>query len=130
MKYAFISALILSLLTLFTACDAHPADANGGQATTTTPAAAITTTTASPLATTTSVPSASGKRLTADEAKTIALQHAAVQELDTVDWEIELDYEREKTVYEVSFDTREWEFEYEIDAVSGTVLRHQKEPHD
>ncbi len=44
--------------------------------------------------------------------------------------EIKLDYKNGLAVYEVEFDTAEFEYDYEIDAVSGAVVKSKKEAND
>lgn len=58
----------------------------------------------------------------------IAVAHAGVYEI--FDEEVELDYERGKAVYEVSFESDKTEYEYEIDATNGDVLRFESEKDD
>ena len=66
--------------------------------------------------------------ITADKAKATALTLAGVKESDVFDLEVDLDKERSTWVYEISFETTEFEFEYEIDAISGEALHSHKEP--
>lgn len=60
--------------------------------------------------------------LTRNDAQAIALENAGytVQEV----WDLEVEFERAWSgdYYEVSFDTAAKEYEYKIDAQSGTVL--------
>lgn len=64
------------------------------------------------------------------KAKSIALNHAGVSENQAYDMDIELDDEDGKLVYEVEFKSNSMEYDYEIDAVSGAVLRHEVERDD
>ncbi len=123
MKRIFSLTLVLGVFLLSTACGTLPANADGDTTTT-----IITTTAATTTGTEQATPT--GKQLTPEEAKAKALGHAAVNEVDTFDWDIELDYEYGQAVYEVSFETREFEFEYEIHAYNGEVLRFEKERND
>ena len=43
---------------------------------------------------------------------------------------MELDKEKGKTVYEVDFEVGSYEYEYEIDAYSGEIVKHEKEYDD
>ncbi|MBR3817432.1 MAG: PepSY domain-containing protein [Clostridia bacterium] len=61
------------------------------------------------------------------KAAQIALSHAGLKKADVREFECELDYERGAKVYEVSFDYGRYDYEYEIDAVSGKILRNHKE---
>lgn len=67
----------------------------------------------------------SGADIGASAAKAAALSHAGVS--DIRDYECELDYEHGKAVYEISFKANGYEYDYEIDAVSGAVLNAEKE---
>ena len=64
------------------------------------------------------------------KAKSIALDHAGVSENQAYDMDIELDDEDGKLVYEVEFKSGRMEYDYEIDAVSGAVLKHEAELDD
>ena len=64
------------------------------------------------------------------KAKSIALNHAGVSESKAYDMEIELDDEDGRLVYEVEFKSGNMEYAYEIDASSGTVLKHEAELDD
>lgn len=70
------------------------------------------------------------KKKTAAQAKAAAFQHANVKESQVTDLDVELDKENGKLVYEVSFDAVGYEYDYDIDAYTGKVLRHQKEKDD
>ncbi len=61
------------------------------------------------------------------EAKRIALEHAGIKESDARKLEAELDREHGRVVYDVSFDSGSYEYDYEIDAVTGTVIKADKE---
>ena len=61
----------------------------------------------------------------ADAARAAALNHAGVS--DVWDYECERDFEHGKTVYEISFQSGGYEYDYEIDAASGAVLKSEKE---
>ncbi len=66
----------------------------------------------------------------AEKAKEVALTHAGVNEADLLDVDIEMDMENGILVYEVDFDTARWEYEYDVHATRGQVLKHQKEAND
>ena len=61
------------------------------------------------------------------KAKSIALNHAGVSESKAYDMDIELDDEHGKLVYEIEFKSDNMEYDYEIDASSGAVLKHESE---
>ena len=52
-----------------------------------------------------------------------ALKHAGVAETSLTEKHVELDRDGNTMIYQVKFETRSQEYEYEIDAASGTVLR-------
>ena len=64
------------------------------------------------------------------KAKSIALNHAGVSENEAYDMEIELDDEDGTLVYEVEFKSGNMEYDYEIDAASGAILKHEAELDD
>ena len=64
------------------------------------------------------------------KAKSIALNHAGVSENKAYDMEIELDDEDGTLVYEVEFKSGNMEYDYEIDASSGAILKHEAELDD
>ena len=64
------------------------------------------------------------------KAKSIALNHAGVSEDKVYDMDIELDDEDGRLVYEVEFKSGNMEYDYEIDAASGAVLKHESELND
>ena len=61
------------------------------------------------------------------KAKSIALNHAGVNENKAYDMGIELDDEDGRLVYEVEFKSGNMEYDYEIDASSGAILKHETE---
>ena len=65
-----------------------------------------------------------------DEAKKIALENAAVSEAETKGLEVELDREGQYPVYEVCFDTDGYEYEYDVDAETGEIVRVFREADD
>ena len=67
-----------------------------------------------------------GGTLTQDEALAKALQHAGVSKPDFVK-RIELDYEHGRKVFEVKFYQGGFEYEFDIDAETGAVLKYEKD---
>ena len=63
--------------------------------------------------------------ISAEEAKAAALEHAGVSDIRK--YECERDVERGKAVYEISFVSGGYEYEYEIAAADGSVLKYEKE---
>lgn len=63
-----------------------------------------------------------------DAAKQAALTHAGVAEADIRGFEIDMDLENGVMVYEIEFETVEYEYEYDINALDGAVVWQEKEP--
>ena len=64
------------------------------------------------------------------KAKSIALNHAGLREHQAYDMDIELDDEDGTLVYEIEFKSGNMEYDYEIDAASGAILKHETELDD
>ncbi len=64
---------------------------------------------------------ASEAKITKERAKEIALEHAKIKETDITDYEIDLDNEDGKLVYEISFESNGKEYDYDVDATTGKV---------
>lgn len=62
------------------------------------------------------------------KAKETALSHANLSADKITQYEIELDYENGVMVYEISFDCDGFEYDYDIDALTGAVLKNEKKP--
>ena len=77
-----------------------------------------------------SAPSGTVQDIGYAKAKSIALNHAGVSESKAYDMDIELDDEDGTLVYEVEFKSGNMEYDYEIDAASGTILKHEAELDD
>ena len=60
--------------------------------------------------------------ISAEKAKSIALEHAGVAAADTVFINVELDYDDGMRVYDVEFFSGNKEYDYKIDAASGAIL--------
>ena len=67
------------------------------------------------------------KRITRDEAVAIALAHAKLTQAEIRDLDAELDRERGVLIYEVDFEAGGYEYEYELLAETGEILRAHKE---
>ena len=69
-----------------------------------------------------------GGMLTQDEALAKALEHARLKR-DQVDFvkRVEMDYERGRKVYEITFYQGGFEYEYDIDAETGNVLKFERD---
>lgn len=57
-----------------------------------------------------------------DKAKEIAFTHAGIAEEDTTGLRIKLDYDDGRTEYEVGFLAGTKEYDYDIDAITGTII--------
>ena len=64
------------------------------------------------------------------KAKTTAFAHAGVSAADVTDYEFKVDTDDGKTVYELDFRVGSTEYEYEIDAATGKILKAEKEIDD
>ena len=64
------------------------------------------------------------------KAKSVALNHAGVNESKAYDMEIELDDEDGTLVYEIEFKSGNMEYSYEINAATGAILKHEAELDD
>ena len=69
----------------------------------------------------------SGKYLTVDEAKQIALKEAGVPEQSAVFTETKLDEENRRDCYSIEFYAGDREYEYTVDALTGEVLESSVE---
>ena len=75
-------------------------------------------------------PSGTAQDIGYAKAKSIALNHAGVSENEAYDMNIELDDEDGTLVYEVEFKSGGMEYSYEINAATGTILKHETELDD
>ena len=76
------------------------------------------------------VPSQTVQDIGYAKAKSIALNHAGVSESKAYDMDIELDDEDGILVYEVEFKSGNMEYDYEINAATGAILKHETELDD
>ena len=67
----------------------------------------------------------SGELIGSDRAKEIALNHAGVSADKIYDLEIELDRDYGAISYEVSFKSDGIEYDYDIDAYSGDIIKSE-----
>ena len=72
--------------------------------------------------------SVSGGTLTQDQALAKALKHAGLKkgQVDFVK-KVELDWEHGRKVYEIAFYKGGLEYEYDVDAESGSILKFEKD---
>ena len=67
----------------------------------------------------------SGSYIGEASAKEIAFTHAGVAANTVYEYESDLDEEHVTMIYEIEFKAGNYEYEYEIDAVSGSVLKYE-----
>lgn len=65
--------------------------------------------------------------ISAEKAKQTALSHAGVSESDIREYDIEMDREDGIVVYEIDFKSGNFEFDYEINAETGSIIKYEKE---
>lgn len=70
---------------------------------------------------------ASGEYIGKSKALSVALEHAGVNKSAVKEYEVELDRDDNKAVYDIEFKTSEAEYDYEVDAYSGKVLKFESE---
>ena len=70
----------------------------------------------------------SGGTLTQDEALAKALEHAGLKK-EQVDFvkRIEMDYEHGRKVYEIRFYQGRMEYEYDVDAETGEIMKFERD---
>ena len=65
--------------------------------------------------------------ITQDTAKATALNHAGVKESDVLFVKNEFDYDDGRAVYDIDFKYGGYEYDYEIDASTGAIIKSEKE---
>lgn len=65
-----------------------------------------------------------------EQAKTIALEHAGLQEADVTRLHVEYEIDDGIRQYDVEFHHGEYEYEYEINAQSGAIISADKDRED
>ena len=65
-----------------------------------------------------------------EKAKQIAFNAVGVNANNIYDLEVELDYEYRTMIYEISFNANGREYEYEINAINGSIINGEKELDD
>ena len=89
-----------------------------------TPAKAASTT---PANTDTPKKTTEKKQLTKNEARDVALKHAGLTTSQVRDLEVELDKDDGTIHYDVDFESDGYDYDYEIDAATGKILKSTKE---
>ena len=138
MKNRFCAALLLAAfcVTLFTGC----ASVNALRMTPAAPNVTIATEPVPrsdyPDPTPAATPAATGpshtlpRYISAEEAKTAALSHAGLSATDVTRLRAEFDYDDGRAEYEVDFHVGGYEYDYEIDAETGRVIKWDRELKD
>lgn len=73
---------------------------------------------------------ANSEWISPSKAKEIVLAHAGVKASEIRGYEFERDYENGKAVYEIGFRVGNYEYEYEINAKTGKIIRSEKDYDD
>lgn len=95
------------------------------------PASGITTgTSGTTTGSTSGTTSGSSSLISAEAAKSAALAHAGVNASNVYEFKCELDRDDGVTLYEVEFKSGGMEYEYEIDATTGAVLKAEQDLDD
>lgn len=68
--------------------------------------------------------------ISSDRAIEVALKKAGLKKADVRELQVELDDDQKLVVYEVEFKAKGYEYSYEINAVSGKILRAEREKDD
>ena len=63
----------------------------------------------------------------AEAARAIAITHAGVNEAEITKYESELDFEKGVMVYDIEFDCGGYEYDYDINAKTGEIIKSEKE---
>ena len=132
--YALIVVLAL-LLPVLAGCQSAnpiPPQNNGAAATGTTPPEMTQPVVTPPETTAPVVPPAdttpqTTARITADEAIAIALKDAKLEKDQVRDLDVELDRDDGALHYDVDFESDGYDYDYEIDATTGKILKSEKE---
>lgn len=72
----------------------------------------------------------SGETISREQAINIALQAAGVDKASAFYIEAELDRELGNLVWEVDFETREYEYSYDVNAHDGSIVKSERELND
>ena len=135
MKKKIITALLGTCLTLslFTGCGGGSSSENTAenQPTTQTQTTQDTTTPAAQNTQQTTAPTQNTQAsVTEEDANKTALEKSQVAEADTIGLTVKMDYDDGMQLYEVNIYTPEKDYEYEINASDGTIIKEDMEATD
>lgn len=70
------------------------------------------------------------KLISKSKAKTKALSHAGVKSANVKGYTVKLDRDDGINIYEIDFKAGDYEYDYEINAITGAIIKHEKEIDD
>ena len=72
----------------------------------------------------------SSGRLSESEVRSIVLKHANVSSSEVTNWDCELDTDDGVTIFEIEFKAGGYEYDYEVNAMTGSILQYDRELDD
>ena len=78
----------------------------------------------------TPIPKSSDSYIDEAKAKEIVLQHSGLDVGQIRDLKIEFDNDDGKAIYEIEFKAGSYEYDYELDAVTGRIIKSEKDRDD
>ena len=72
----------------------------------------------------------SSGRLSESEVRSIVLKHANVSSAEVTNWDCELDTDDGVTIFEIEFKAGGYEYDYEVNAMTGSILQYDRELDD
>ncbi len=72
----------------------------------------------------------SSGRLSESEVRSIVLKHANVSSSEVTNWDCELDTDDGVTIFEIEFKAGGYEYDYEVSALTGSILQYDRELDD
>ena len=72
----------------------------------------------------------SSGQLSESEVRSIVLKHANVSSAEVTDWDCELDTDDGVTIFEIEFKAGGYEYDYEVNAMTGSILQYDRELDD
>lgn len=133
MKKIIISTIILSICLGFVSCSNTVGLNNSYESSTTTSLNNSSENTNSNTINTNNIPYSTNQNLptqnmiSSDEAKQIALQHANLSDNQVTFIKVSKDYDDGIHIYEVEFHYNNREYNYDINAINGTILSYEQD---